>query len=179
MKLLFDFLPIGLFYIAYKLYGIYVATGVAIAASILQVAYSRIKNKQFDMVQVIFLFTIALLGGATIMLHNEIFIKLKPTIVYWILAGLLIATSLFSKKPLIQKLTEKNIDLPPAIWRKLTVAWLLFFVTMGGANLFVVYHFSTDTWANFKLFGIPGLSLVFTIAQFVYLAKYLQLKPDR
>lgn len=178
MKLLFDFLPIFLFFIVYKLYGIYAATGVAIVASLLQLVVYRIKNKKFEVMHIITFFSILLLGGATLLLHNEIFVKWKPTILYWILGVLFIGSSLFAKKTLIQRMMEGSIQMPLAVWRRLNILWSIFFVLLGAANLFVVYHYSTDTWVNFKLFGTMGLTILFVIVQSFYIAKYIELKNE-
>lgn len=176
MKLLFDFLPIFLFFIVYKFYGIYAATAVAMAASFIQVLFYRIKHGRFESMHVITFFSILILGGATLLLHNEIFIKWKPTILYWLMGLLFIGSSLFGKKPLIQKLMENNIELPTEIWQKLNISWFLFFIFLGAINIFVVYHFTTNAWVNFKLFGTSGLMLAFILAQGLYMSKYMQLK---
>lgn len=178
MKLLFDFLPIFLFFITYKFYGIYTATGVAIVVSLLQVTVNRIKNKRFETMHLITFFSILILGGATLLMHNEIFIKWKPTILYWLLGLLFIGTSLFGKKPLLQRMMEANIELPITIWQRLNISWAIFFLALGGLNLFVVYHFNTNTWVNFKLFGTLGLTLLFVIIQSLYMARYINLKAE-
>jgi intracellular septation protein len=171
MKLLFDFLPIFLFFITYKIYGIYAATAVAIGGSLIQVTFQRIKYKRFESMHLITFFSILLLGGATLLMHNEIFIKWKPTILYWLLAILFLGSSIIGKKPILQRLMEANIQLPLPIWRKLNLSWSIFFLLLGCANLYVVYHFTTNTWVNFKLFGTLGLTILFVIAQSLYMAK--------
>lgn len=179
MKLLFDFLPIFIFFIVYKFFGIYAATAVAIGASAGQVIVYRIKNKCYESMHVITFFSILFLGGATLFLHNDIFIKWKPTILYWILGILFIGSSLFSKKPLIQRLMEKSMQMPIAIWQRLNIGWSIFFLLLGAVNLFVVYHYSTNTWVNFKLFGTLGLTVFFVILQSFYIAKYIELRPEQ
>lgn len=179
MKLLIDFLPIFIFFAIFKFYGIYVATGMAIVSSLLQVAFYRIKYKRFESLQLITFFLILLFGGATLVLHNEIFIKWKPTILYWLLALLFLGTSFFGKKTLIQHLLEKNIQLPQSVWQRLNMSWFLFLSLLGGANLFVVYHFSTNTWVNFKVFGALVLILIFSVLQTLYMSKYVDLKAEQ
>jgi intracellular septation protein len=180
MKLLFDFLPILLFFITYKFWGIYVATEVAIVASLLQVTLYRIKNKRFESIHVITFFSILILGGATLLMHNEIFIKWKPTILYWLLATVFIGSTLFgNKKPLIQRMMEANITLPKAIWHRLNISWSIFFLLLGAANLVVVYYCTTNTWVNFKLFGTLGLTVLFVLAQSLYMAKLVQLPSQK
>lgn len=176
MKLLFDFFPIFLFFLAFKFYGIYAATAVAMAASLVQLAAYRLKNKRFESTHVITFFSILILGGATLLLHNEIFIKWKPTILYWLLALFFLGSTAFGKKPIIQRLMDKNVQLPTPIWKKLNISWSIFFIFLGCANLFVVYHYNTNIWVNFKLFGTLGLTLVFVIFQSLYMAKYIDIK---
>lgn len=174
MKLFFDFFPIIAFFIAFKLYDIYAATLVAIAAVCLQVGVTIVKGKKPELMHVITLVLIIVLGGATLLLHDEMFIKWKPTAVYWILAVILAISQFVGKKPLVQRLLESNIQLPQKAWSKLNAGWVGFFGVMGLINLFVVYRFDTNTWVNFKLFGTLGLTVLFVIIQGVYLAPYLQ-----
>ncbi len=174
MKFLFDLFPIALFFIAYKMGDIYLATITAIVASIVQVAWSRYKTGQFEKLPLITLGTIVILGGATLFFRNELFIKWKPTALYWVLALALVISQFIGNKPLMQRLLEQNLALPTKIWHQLNLSWALFFAAMGIANLYVVYHFDTDTWVNFKLFGTLGLTLVFIVLQGFYMAKYFK-----
>jgi intracellular septation protein len=174
MKLLLDFLPIALFFIAYKLGNIYIATGIAIVASLIQVLWSRSRQGRFETMPLITLGILSVLGGATLIFQNELFIKWKPTAVYWILALVFLFSQFLTKKPIIQRMAEQNLNLPPAAWKKLNISWVLFFTLMGCANLYVVKNFDTDTWVNFKLFGTLGLTLVFIILQVIYMARYKQ-----
>lgn len=174
MKFLFDFFPIALFFIAFKMGDIYLATMTAIVASVVQVLWSRYKTGRFEKLPLITLGTIVILGGATLFFRNELFIKWKPTALYWLLALTLLISQFIGKKPLMQRLLEQNIALPAKIWQQLNLSWTLFFATMGVANLYVVYHFDTNTWVNFKLFGTMGLTLVFILIQGLYMTKYFK-----
>jgi intracellular septation protein len=174
MKFLFDLFPIALFFIAYKMGDIYLATITAIVASIVQVVWSRYKTGQFEKLPLITLGTIVILGGATLFFRNELFIKWKPTALYWVLALALVISQFIGNKPLMQRLLEQNLALPTKIWHQLNLSWALFFAAMGIANLYVVYHFDTDTWVNFKLFGTLGLTLVFIVLQGFYMAKHFK-----
>lgn len=171
-QLLFDYLPILLFFIAFKTMGIYIATGVAMVTSFIQLSLYYAMHRSFEKMHVIMFLLITILGGATLLLHEEIYIKWKPTAVYWVLALVFLSTHFISKKTAIQHLLEKNIDLPHNLWRTLNLAWATFFIALGVANLYVVYHFNTNTWVNFKLFGTLGLTIIFILLQSVYLAKY-------
>lgn len=174
MRLLFDFLPIVVFFIAYKLFGIYVATAAAIIISLLQVISYWIKHRNVPSIQLISLVLILFFGGGTLLLHNELFIKWKPTALYWLLACAALVTHYFRKKPLIQHLLETNIALPAPLWSSLNRNWIIFFTLMGSINLWVAYTFDTNTWVNFKLFGLLGITFVFILVQAIYLARYIR-----
>ena len=120
--------------------------------------------------------SILILGGATLLLKNEIFVKWKPTVVYWALAIALLGSQLFSTKPLLQRLGEGSILLPERIWRHLNTMWWIFFLLLGLTNLYVVYNFSTTAWVNFKLFGTLGLTLLFVVLQSIYMAKHAKIQ---
>jgi intracellular septation protein len=175
MKILFDFFPILLFFIAYKWWGIYVATAVTIAASLIQVFTYRIKAKHFDNMHLVTLVIVVLLGSTTLLLHNELFIKWKPTVVYWIFALLFVGSQFIGKNTLIQRLLSAKLNLPERVWRRLNASWAIFFVLMGAANVYVLYHFSTDAWVNFKLFGTLGLTLLFVVVQGIYMSRHIQI----
>lgn len=179
MKLLFDFFPILVFFISYKLFGIYSATGIAMVASLFQVIFYRIKHQHYEKIHLLSLSIILILGGATLFFHNPWFIKWKPTGIYW-LAGLVFLISAWvSSKPLIQKMMEKNIELPAKIWFRLNYAWSVFFGVMGALNLYVAYLYSTDTWVNFKLFGGAGCTLLFVFLQAIYLTRHVGEKNSK
>jgi intracellular septation protein len=174
MKLLFDFFPILLFFLGYKFYGIYVATIIAMIASLLQVGFFWLKHRRIEIMHAITLVLILILGTATIFSHNAIFIKWKPTAIYWVFALLFFGSQFIGNKPFIQRLMGDKITLPQNIWQKLNLSWALFFSSMGGVNIFVAYKFSTEIWVNFKLFGTLGGTLIFGILQSIYMAKYLK-----
>ena len=173
MKILFDLLPIVLFFVAFKLTDIYVATAVAIVATTVLIAWTWIKTRQVDPMQWVSLGLIVVFGGATIWLRDETFIKWKPTILYWLFGVVFFVSEQFMKKNLVQAMMGQQIQLPPIEWRRLNLAWIIFFGTMGALNLFVAYQFDTDTWVSFKLFGGMGLMLLFVLAQGVYMSKHL------
>lgn len=172
MKILLDFFPIILFFIAFKLWGIYAATAVAIVATVLQIAYFRYHHGKVEPMQWLSLAVIVLLGGATLWAQSETFIKWKPTVLYWLMGGTLLVGQLLFQKNFIKRLMGAQIQLPDAVWRNLNWAWAGFFTVMGMLNLWVAYEFDTDTWVNFKLFGGMGLMFAFVIAQALYLGRY-------
>lgn len=178
MKLLFDFLPLLLFYIAFKLYGIYVATAVLMIASFLQIGVYWLKHRRFEKLPLITLAMVLVFGSTTLILHNELFIKWKFTAFYWILTLCFFGSQFIGKKNLIQRMLDKQMTLPAHVWRRLNHSWALFFLLMGIVNVYVLYHFSTSAWVNFKLFGAFGMTVVFLIVQFIYMSRYLEAKND-
>jgi intracellular septation protein len=174
MKLLFDFFPIVLFFVAYKLYNIYVATAVIIIASMMQVGWSWLRHRRVENMHLITLAFVVVLGGATLFLHDEMFIKWKPTVVNWVFALVFLGTQFIGKKPLVQRLMESQVPVTTEkVWGRLNTGWAVFFIFMGAINLYVAYHFSTDTWVNFKLFGMFGFTIIFVVLQSIYLMQYI------
>lgn len=173
MKILFDLFPVILFFVAFKIFDIYVATGVAILGSLLQVGFVWLRHRRVETMHLITLALIVILGGATLVLRDEMFIKWKPSVVNWMFGLVFLVSQFFGKKPLVQRMMDAKVDLPPNIWVRLNWSWVVFFVLVGFANLYVVYHFDTDTWVNFKLFGIMGLTFVFVLGQAVYMSRYM------
>lgn len=174
MKILSDFLPIMLFFLVFKFAGIYAATASAMLATVVQIIWTKWRTRHVPMMQWVSLVLILVFGGATLWLHNPMFIKWKPTILYWFFSFALLAARIVWKKNLIRQLLEAQLQLPETIWVRLNAAWALFFMLMGGLNLWVAYQFSEATWVNFKLFGGMGLMFVFVLAQGYVLNKYLE-----
>jgi intracellular septation protein len=177
MKLLFDFFPILLFFIAYKLFDIYVATAVAIAATFLQIAISWFKTRTVIPMQWVTLVVIIVFGGLTLYLRDEQFIKWKPTVINWLFGGAFLVSHFWGQQTAIERMLSSNLTLPQPVWRRLNLLWVLFFLAMGGANLYVMSYFDSATWVNFKLFGMLGLTLVFIVLQSLYLSRYMA-EPD-
>lgn len=174
MKLLFDFLPILLFFIAYKTYDIYVATIVIMIAVIVQVGIFRLRHKRFETMHLVTLGLIIIFGGATLLLQDEMFIKWKPSVINWLFAGVFFASQFIGKQPLVKRMMGGAIAMPSHIWTRLNLAWSLFFLVLGFINVYVIYNFDTDTWVNFKLFGMLGLTFAFVIIQGLFISKYIQ-----
>jgi intracellular septation protein len=174
VKLLFDFFPITLFFLSYKFYGIYVATIVMIIASLLQTGMFWLKHRKIELTHGITLILVLVLGAATLFFHNEMFIKWKPTAIYWLLALLFLGSQMIGKKSILERLMSGKVTLPKNVWRRLDTSWAVFFICMGNANLYIAYHFNTNTWVNFKLFGTMGGTAVFVILQSLYMGKHLK-----
>ncbi|MCE2775489.1 MAG: septation protein A [Burkholderiaceae bacterium] len=174
MKLLVDFFPILLFFLVFKTLGIYAATAVAIVATVAQIAWLRWRNGRVEAMQWMSLGVIVVFGGATLVAQDDTFIKWKPTVLYWLMGGGLLVAEYVFKRNGIRALMGSQLDLPDNVWRHLLHAWAGFFSVMGVINLWVAYHFDTDTWVNFKLFGGLGLMVLFVLGQAVYLSKHMK-----
>jgi intracellular septation protein len=173
MKFLTDLLPVILFFVAYQAFDIYVATGVAIAAAVAQVAWNHFRHGRVENVQWITLGLLVVFGGLTIALRDPTFIKWKPTIVNWLFALAFLGSGLFMERSILQRMMGHAIELPEAIWSRLNLAWVTFFVLSGVTNLYVAFNFSEEIWVNFKLFGLMGLTILFVLAQGFYLVRHM------
>ena len=173
MKLLLDCFPILLFFGAFKIWGIFVATTVAIVATLLQLAWMRYSTGRTEPMQWLSLGVIVVFGGATLIAQDETFIKWKPTVLYWAMGGALLVGQVFFRRNWLQSLMKSQMALPDHAWRVMLWSWCGFFAVMGVLNIWVAYHFDTDTWVNFKLFGGMGLMLVFVLAQAMYLGRFM------
>ena len=174
MKLLFDFLPILLFFIAYKLADIYVATAVLIAVTLAQVGWIWLRQRRVEKIPLFTAGLVLTLGGATLILHDPIFVKWKPTVVNWLFSMTFLGSCFIGQKSLLERMMGEQLELPAPIWVKLTLAWAAFFFAMGLANLYVAFNFDENTWVNFKLFGMLGLTLVFVLAQAAYMSRHIK-----
>jgi intracellular septation protein len=172
MQFLVDYFPLILFFVAFKLQGIFVATGVAIAASVAQIAYMRWRHGKVAVVHWLSFAIIATFGGATLLLHDETFIKWKPTVLYWLFALVLVVGRLVFHKNLLGALL-KDLTLPEPIWSRLTWDWVVFLAAMGIANLYVAANFTTDTWGNFKVLGGLGMFMLAAVGTVASVARYL------
>ena len=178
MKLLFDFLPIVLFFVAYKLADIYVATGVLVVATLAQVGWTWFRQRHIEKMPLVTAGLVLVLGGATLALHDPIFVKWKPTVVNWLFGLAFIGSRFVGQKTMLERMMGAQLELPAAVWVKLTFAWAIFFVVMGAVNLYVAFTFDENTWVNFKLFGILGMTVVFILAQAAYMSRHLKTDDD-
>jgi len=174
---LFDLLPVLLFFIAFKYYGIYVATWVGILSTLVQTLASRWQKKSWDKMQLVTLAIFTLFGGMTLYFHNPIFVKWKPTLVFWIFGLVLLGSHFIGSKCITQRVLEtamkEQATIPHRVGRKLNIAWTLFFLTLGSVNLYIAYHYSDEVWVNFKLYGITAATLLFSVLQTLFLVRHL------
>ncbi len=212
MKFLADFFPVLLFFVAYKMYNIYVATAVAIAASVIQVGANWFRHRKLEKMHIITLILLVVFGGLTIALQDRAFIMWKPSIVNWLFAAVFLGSHFIGDKPVVQRMMSHAIDIPDRIWSRLNQMWVLFFIAVGVVNLYVANRFFVvetelralsgtnevnlddcagnftdqalslcleavqreETWVNFKLFGMMGLTIVFVLLQAFYMARHVR-----
>lgn len=181
---LLDLFPVLLFFIVFKYKGIYAATWAGIITTMLQVLIHRYRHKNWDKMQLVTLVIFLVFGGMTLYFHNPIFVKWKPTLIFWVFSMVLLGSQFIGEKPLMQRLLEgtmkgqKNavlqLELPVQVGKKLNLAWSLFFLALGGINLYVAYNFGDEAWVNFKLYGITLATIAFSILQTIFLMRYLK-----
>ena len=160
---------------------IYLATLTAIVATLIQVALSALIVKKVEKMPIITLVLLIVFGGATLLLKDPVFIQWKPTAINWLFAVIFLASHFIGNKPLVQRMMSQALDIEDAgIWAKLNLSWVGFFIVSGLANMLVApaidpfnLEFSLDTWVEFKLFGLLGLTLIFVVAQAIYLSRYM------
>jgi len=176
MNTLLEFLPIVVFFAVYKYVGgaeaVYPATLAAIVTALLTLAFAWLRHRRVERRQLVMLAVLVVLGGLTLALRDPRFIKLKPTIVSWLTAAIFLGSRFIGEKTLIERAMGGSLKAPPFAWRRLNYAWVGFFTLMGALNLWVAHHFSTDLWVDFKVFGVLGLTLVFSVLQAFYLMRY-------
>ena len=203
MKLLFDFFPIILFFLSYYqatflventfvgqlidpekpdfITATIIATAVAIIASFIQVGYNWFSTRKIERMHIFSLVLITVLGSITIFLGNPSFIQWKPTVLNWLFAAVFLGSMRIGEKPIVQRMMNEHIDLPTKVWQRLNLSWVLFFFVSGAANLYVAFYYNVDapagarmdTWVNFKLFGLMGLTIGFIILQTLYLSRHI------
>jgi intracellular septation protein len=197
MKILFDLFPVILFFGVFKLAGsnpdaaqtfatyiayqadpkhlpVLFATATAIIATLAQIIWVKWRHGKVDTMLWVSFTIILVFGGATLWLHDESFIKVKPTALYWLFALILLFSKILFKKNLIRSLMAEKMSLPERVWNQLNLAWSGFFIMIGILNLYVAWNFSTDTWVNFKLFGVTGLMFIFILLQAAMVAKHIE-----
>ena len=175
MKLLLDFLPIIIFFAVYKTTNdIILATAILIPATLIQMLYTWFKTHKIEKMQLVTLVLVVLLGGATVLFQDKTFIQWKPTIVNWLFGIAFLGSQFIGEKTIVERLMGGSISMPAFAWKKLNIAWVIFFIVLGIVNLFVAYTFSEEIWVEFKLFGMLGLTLVFVIAQGFYLSRHME-----
>ena len=170
MQILVDFLPIIVFFVTYKIAGMYVATGAIMVAMAIQILFQWLKTKTVNKMLLASGVLVAFFGGITLVLQNPIFIQWKPTVVNWLFAAAFLGSRYIGTQTLTERVMGQAIELERVMWQQLNFLWVANFSFLGAANLFVVYNFDEATWVNFKLFGMLGLTLIMVLIQVLWIA---------
>ncbi|QIA63662.1 septation protein A [Vibrio astriarenae] len=178
MKQLIDFIPLIVFFVLYKIYDIYTATGALIIATAIQVIVTYALYKKVEKMQLITFIAVAVFGGMTLFLHDDNFIKWKVTIVYSAFALGLTISHLMGKSA-VKAMLGKELTLPDNVWANINWAWVAFFASCAGLNLYIAFNMPLDSWVNFKVFGLLAATVAFTIATGIYLYKHLPQNKHR
>ena len=186
MKQFIDFIPLLLFFIVYKIEpriveiaghslsvgGIYSATAMLIVSSLVVYGFLFFKQRKLEKSQWLTLIACLVFGSLTLAFHSETFLKWKAPVVNWLFALAFAGSHFIGDKVLIKRMMGHALSLPDAIWTRLNVAWIGFFLFCGAANLFVAFTYQS-IWVDFKVFGSLGMTLLFLIAQGIYLSRHL------
>ncbi|MBS0908386.1 septation protein A [Tatumella sp. JGM118] len=173
MKQLLDFLPLVVFFVFYKLYNIFVASGALIAATAVALVVSWLLYRKLEKMTIITFVLVTVFGSLTLIFHNDDFIKWKVTVIYTLFAAALLFSQWWMETPLIQSMLGKELVLPSAVWRRLNIAWALFFFICGLINIYVAFWLPESLWVNFKVFGLTALTLLFTLISGLYIWRHL------
>lgn len=187
MKLLFDLFPLLVFFGVFSVYDIFIATAAAIVASLIQVSWLKFAGRKIETMHWITLGAIVVLGGATILLKDDAFIRWKPTVVYWCFAAILFTTQFFGRKTAIEYVMGSQLELPPQKWRFMNLSFAFFTMAMGFLNLYVAFYYGTDLdpdvqlqhWVYFKVFGTLILTFVFIFLLMLFVSKDIKVKETQ
>lgn len=173
MKQFLDFLPLIVFFAFYKLYDIYVASGALIVATALALVFTWVKYRKVEKMTLITFLMVLVFGTLTLVFHNDLFIKWKVTVIYALFALALLISQWVLKKPLVQRMLGKELTLPDKVWSNLNLAWAVFFLACGLANIYVAFWLPQSVWVNFKVFGLTVLTLFFTLLSGIYIYRHM------
>lgn len=175
MSQLFELIPLVGFFVAYKMHDIYMAVIVLMVLMALGLVIHRVQKKTITNMQWMSFVLVVIFGGITLLFHNEIFIKWKPTVLNWSFGLAFLISHFFSKKTFTERImSAAKLNASKKVWSRLNLSWVIFFLLSGALNIFVAYQFSTEVWVNFKLFGLFGLTFIFAIGQAIYLKNHVR-----
>ena len=173
MKQFFDFIPLLVFFAVYKFYDIYTATAALMVVTVLQIAITWFTLRKLEKMHLITLAMVLVFGGFTLFFHDDAFIKWKVTVINLLFSAALLVSQFVLKKPLIKQMLGKEMQLPDAIWSRVNLAWAGFFAVAAATNTYIAFHLPQEVWVNFKVFGLLGMTLLFTVATVFYLYRHL------
>ena len=178
MKQFFDFIPLLVFFAVYKFYDIYTATAALMVVTVLQIAITWFTLRKLEKMHLITLGMVLVFGGFTLFFHDDAFIKWKVTVINLLFSAALLVSQFVLKKPLIKQMLGKEMQLPDAIWRRVNLAWAGFFAVAAATNTYIAFHLPQEVWVNFKVFGLLGMTLLFTVATVFYLYRHLPAEQE-
>ncbi len=173
MKQLFDFIPLLVFFLVYKLADIYQATAALMVVTVLQIAITWFRFRKLEKMHLITLALVLVFGGMTLFFHDDAFIKWKVTVINALFGLALLVSQFAFRKPLIKQMLAKEIQVPDSVWGRVNLAWALFFLVCGALNLYIAFNLPQEIWVNFKVFGLLGLTLLFTLLTGGYLYRHI------
>ena len=179
MKQFFDFIPLLVFFAVYKFYDIYTATAALMVVTVLQIAITWFTLRKLEKMHLITLAMVLVFGGFTLFFHDDAFIKWKVTVINLLFSAALLVSQFVLKKPLIKQMLGKEMQLPDAIWNRVNLAWAGFFAVAAATNTYIAFHLPQEVWVNFKVFGLLGMTLLFTVATVFYLYRHLPAEQEK
>lgn len=179
MKQFFDFIPLLVFFAVYKFYDIYTATGALMVVTVLQIAITWFTLRKLEKMHLITLGMVLVFGGFTLFFHDDAFIKWKVTVINLLFSAALLVSQFVLKKPLIKQMLGKEMQLPDTIWNRVNLAWAGFFAVAAATNTYIAFHLPQEVWVNFKVFGLLGMTLLFTVATVFYLYRHLPAEQEK
>ncbi len=179
MKQFFDFIPLLVFFAVYKFYDIYTATAALMVVTVLQIAITWFTLRKLEKMHLITLAMVLVFGGFTLFFHDDAFIKWKVTVINLLFSAALLVSQFVLKKPLIKQMLGKEMQLPDAIWSRVNLAWAGFFAVAAATNTYIAFNLPQEVWVNFKVFGLLGMTLLFTVATVFYLYRHLPAEQEK
>ena len=174
MKLIIDFMPLAAFLVAYQLGGIYPATATLVVSLWIALLLDWLLRRQLNKPLLFGAVVASVLGGMTFAFHNAAFIKLKPTIVYSVMAVVLLGSHFVGDRVILERAAHSTMQLPRPVWRKLNLAWAGFFAFCAALNLYVAQNYPEATWVKFKLVAFTALPFAFALLQVPFLMRYIE-----
>jgi intracellular septation protein len=176
MQMILDFLPVAVWFVAYRLYGMYVATATIIVVMAAVIAFQWWRHGKVSNMLLISGILVAVLGGITLLYRNPVFFQWKLTVTDWLFAAAFLGSRYIGKRTLTERMLGQAVDLDTRVWRELNMIWVLNFFITGALNVYVLLNFDESTWANFKVFGSLGISLLTAVITFAWISWRV---PDR
>lgn len=175
MSSLLEFLLLAAFFASYLWKGIFFATGVIMAGSVLVLALGYWRTRKLQPLPLAVAILALVLGGATLLLHDPAFIKWKFSVVEWLFGCVFLASG-FMRQTLTERMLGAQIKLPPTIWKRLNLMWAFFFLLLGSVNVYVLYQFDTADWVKFKVWWSTGAMLLFVMLQALYMSRHMEIE---